>query len=145
MILYLDTSALVKLYVEEPGSRQVQHAVAQAERVVTQGIAYVEARAAFRRRAADAPDAEALQRWRRDFEADWPRLDVVDAAPALLHRAGELVDLLALRAYDGVHLAAAESLHERLAASHQLVFAVYDKRLALAAQSLGLQVFPSEP
>jgi predicted nucleic acid-binding protein len=144
LILYLDTSALVKLYVEEHGSSEVRHAIAQAERVVTHGIAYVEARAAFRRRAADAPDADALQRWRRDFEADWPKLDVVDPAPALLHRAGELADLLSLRAYDAVHLAAAEALHQRLGASHSLVFAVYDKRLALAAQSLGLRVFPPE-
>jgi predicted nucleic acid-binding protein len=145
LILYLDTSALVKLYVEEPGSSEVRHAIAQAERVVTHGIAYVEARAAFRRRAADATDADALQRWRRDFEADWPKFDVVGAAQTLLHRAGELADLLSLRGYDAVHLAAAEALHQRLGTSHLLVFGAYDKRLALAAQSLGIDVFPSEP
>jgi len=142
LILYLDTSALVKLYVEEHGSSEVRHAIAQAERVVTHGIAYVEARAAFR---ADATDADALQRWRRDFEADWPKFDVVGAAQTLLHRAGELADLLSLRAYDAVHLAAAEALHQRLGTSHLLVFGAYDKRLALAAQSLGIDVFPSEP
>lgn len=144
MILYLDTSALVKLYVEEQGSGQVRHAIENAERVVTHGIAYVEARAAFRRRATDATDADTLQRWRRDFEADWPKLDVVGAVQTLLHRAGELADLLSLRAYDAVHLAAAEALHHKLGASHSLVFAVFDKRLALAAQSLGLSVFPTE-
>ena len=144
MILYLDTSALVKLYVEEQGSGQVRHAIENAERVVTHGIAYVEARAAFRLRATDAPDADTLQRWRRDFEADWPKLDVVGAVQTLLHRAGELADLLSLRAYDAVHLAAAEALHHKLGASHALVFAVFDKRLALAAQSLGLSVFPTE-
>jgi predicted nucleic acid-binding protein len=144
LILYLDTSALVKLYVEEQGSGQVRHAIENAERVVTHGIAYVEARAAFRRRATDAPDADTLQRWRRDFEADWPKLDVVGAVQTLLHRAGELADLLSLRAYDAVHLAAAEALHHKLGASHALVFAVFDKRLALAAQSLGLSVFPTE-
>jgi predicted nucleic acid-binding protein len=145
LILYLDTSALVKLYVEEPGSREVRHAITQAQRVVTHGVAYVEARAAFRQRAANAPYADTLQSWRRDFEADWPKFDVVDAAQTLLHRAGELADLLSLRAYDAAHLSAAEALHQRLGASHPLLFAAYDKRLALAAQSLGLRAFPSEP
>jgi antitoxin (DNA-binding transcriptional repressor) of toxin-antitoxin stability system len=48
--LYLDTSALVKLYVDEEGALAVRHAVDQAELVATSAIAYAEARAAFARR-----------------------------------------------------------------------------------------------
>ena len=50
MKLYLDTSALVKLYVEEEGSATVREAIARAETVATTVIAYVEACAAFARR-----------------------------------------------------------------------------------------------
>ncbi len=47
MILYLDTSALVKLYVSEEGSEIVRGAVESAGRVATSRIAYAEARAAL--------------------------------------------------------------------------------------------------
>jgi len=48
--LYLDTSALVKLYVAEEGSALVRETVQRVETVAASGIAYVEARAAFSRR-----------------------------------------------------------------------------------------------
>jgi uncharacterized protein with PIN domain len=50
MRLYLDTSALVKLYVDEEGSPFVRSAVERAGVVSTSAITYVEARAAFVRR-----------------------------------------------------------------------------------------------
>jgi len=48
--LYLDTSALVKLYIAEEGSLLVRTALADARFVATSVVAYVEARAAFARR-----------------------------------------------------------------------------------------------
>jgi uncharacterized protein len=45
LILYLDTSALVKLYAVEEGREAVEHAVEEAELIVTSAIAYAEARA----------------------------------------------------------------------------------------------------
>ena len=42
MILYLDTSALVKLYIEEPGSERVREALNEAPIVSTSRVAYVE-------------------------------------------------------------------------------------------------------
>ena len=43
MILYLDTSSLVKLYVQEAGSEDVQELVEKARLVVTSQVAYPEA------------------------------------------------------------------------------------------------------
>ena len=48
VILYLDTSSLVKMYVEEPGSLQAE--VEGSELVTTSIVAYGEARAALARR-----------------------------------------------------------------------------------------------
>lgn len=45
-----DTSALVKLYVEESGTQIVREEVEKAEVVATSRIAYVEARAGFSRK-----------------------------------------------------------------------------------------------
>jgi uncharacterized protein with PIN domain len=51
MILYLDTSAPVKLFVEETHSDRVRQAVSAGQLTVTHAIAYVEACAAFARAA----------------------------------------------------------------------------------------------
>ena len=50
MILYLDTSALVKLYVVEPHSNKVRKWAEEAEIVATCRIAYPEALSAMNRR-----------------------------------------------------------------------------------------------
>jgi uncharacterized protein with PIN domain len=50
LILYLDTSALVKLYVDEDGTLRARRGVGDAEVVSTSEIAYVELRAALARR-----------------------------------------------------------------------------------------------
>ncbi|MGH8694308.1 MAG: PIN domain-containing protein [Burkholderiales bacterium] len=55
MILYLDTSALVKLYVREQGSAQVRAHVNKADVIATSVVAYAEARAAFARLRRERP------------------------------------------------------------------------------------------
>ena len=50
MILYLDTSALVKLYVKEPGSQAVRALLEKAQIVSTSRVAYVEMRAGLARK-----------------------------------------------------------------------------------------------
>jgi predicted nucleic acid-binding protein len=47
MVLYLDTSSLVKLYVEEKHSPEVAALVRSSEVTATCLVAYAEARAAF--------------------------------------------------------------------------------------------------
>ena len=79
MTVYLDTSNLVKLYVDEPDaaptSNEVQQSVAKADVVATSVLAYAEARAAFARRRRErlmtpTEARSALQQ----LDADWPRL-----------------------------------------------------------------------
>ena len=50
MTLYLDTSSLVKLYINEPGTDAVRKLVDEATIVVTSGLAYPETRASLARR-----------------------------------------------------------------------------------------------
>jgi len=72
VILYIDTSALVKLYAKEAGTTEVQRAVANAEQIATSLIAYVETRSALARKyRLDQVDDAALQRHKREFERDW--------------------------------------------------------------------------
>ena len=139
MRLYLDTSALVKLYVEEEGSSLIRQAVAEADTVATTIIAYVEAHAAFARRQREKTIS--LSDYRqiiRDFKADWRRYLVLEVTERLVERAGELAEDHHLRAYDAIHLASAGVLKERLA--DVVSFACWDSRLQAAARREGLDL-----
>ena len=93
MILYLDTSALVKLYVEEAESTTIAAAVERAAAVATARITYVEARAALARyaRAGGLAPGE-LRRVVRQFDEEWAQYSVVEVTDALVRRAGALAE-----------------------------------------------------
>ena len=79
MMLYLDTSALVKLYVDETKSEAVQHAVRQADAVATSLLAYTEARAAFARSRRERRfTSQVYSRIVSAFEEDWNRYVVIE-------------------------------------------------------------------
>jgi len=121
VILYLDTSSLVKLYVDEPGSADVRRLVDQAEIVTASVVAYPEARAALaRRRRERSLTLAAHRRAKRAFEADWPRILALDVSSPLARSAGDLAERHRLRVFDALHLASflriarefpAESVH----------------------------------
>ncbi len=137
MRLYLDTSALVKLYVEEEGSSLVRKAVEEAETVATSIIAYVEARAALARRRRERNIAATdHSRIIRDFEADWGRYLVLEVTDPLVRRAEKLCDSHALRACDTIHLASAGTLREKIA--EPVSFASWNSKLEIAARREGL-------
>lgn len=114
MILYLDTSALVKLYAEEPASDEVRSAASEARAVVVSEIGYVEARSALARKeregsfSTEAHD-EAVGQLERDFREVYVLRSVTGRIVA---HAGELARVHALRAYDAVHLATALALRQ---------------------------------
>jgi len=136
--LYLDTSALVKLYVEEEGAPVVRNAVAQAELVATAAIAYVEARAAFVRRHHEGGLSTAeYRRVIRALDSDWARYLVVEVVDSLIRDAARLAEVHRLRAYDAIHLASAAAVHGRLA--EPVTFASWDAGLEKVARREGLE------
>lgn len=138
MRLYLDTSALVKLYVEEKGSTLVRESVQQAEMVATSAIAYVEARAAFsRRRRERYLSSNNYRRTIQEFNADWQHYVSLEVTDPLIRKAAELAEAHALRAYDAIHLASAKLLRERL--TEQMLFSSWDSNLLAAARREGLE------
>ena len=106
MILYVDTSALVKLYVEESGTLGVVARVEHAEAVATALITYAEARAALARHRREGwITATDLRRAVRELDRDWRTYNIVDLSDSLVHSAGALAERHALRGYDAVQLA----------------------------------------
>ncbi len=141
MILYLDISALVKLYVREPGSTVLRAHSAKAGAVATSVVAYAETRAAFARLKQSGGSSEARHQQRlQQFERDWESLLRVELAPDVLRSAGDTAEIYGLRGFDSIHLASALWLKARL--TEQLDFAVFDKRLGDAAFKAGFSVMP---
>jgi predicted nucleic acid-binding protein len=141
VILYLDSSALIKLYIEEAGSSAVRAAVNEAAAVCTHLIAYAEVRAGL----AKPMRMGRLTEQQVEFqvgcvEMDWPSARVVGVTESLVRRAGDLAHRHALRGYDSVHLAAAEEVYRVVDDGRMFRFAAFDAALAAAGRALGMRL-----
>lgn len=137
MTVYLDTSDLIKLYVQEAGSERVHQLVTAADFVATSVLAYPEARATFARRRRERLLTKAqAARVIAQLDTDWPRFVVVPCGEELARQAGRLADAHALRGGDAAHLASFEALVVRCE-DDDLRFSSADDRLLRAARALG--------
>jgi len=93
MILYLDTSALVKLYVRETGSVRVPNWLKRAAAAATSVVAYAEARAAFARLHRSGLTSQRRHRERvARLNVDRESYMRVELTPSVLRLAGETVE-----------------------------------------------------
>lgn len=155
MILYADTSALVKLYVQESGSSSVKAYFAGASGVVTSAVTLVEVHSALERKLRERSlTPRERNAARQDFEKDWLRFAAVELRSDLLEEAAALVQRYPLRTLDAIHLASALDMR-RSAVSVLVVgssgteivtpdaieeFLCADDQLAAAARSEGFTV-----
>lgn len=137
MILFCDTSALVKLYILEDSSREMQALAGAATALAVCRVAWAEMMAALARRAREFPlDADAIEVVRKRLRTDWPGYAVVEVSQPLVELAGDYADTFALRGYDSMQLAAARTLQDM--AGEEVQFACFDTRLCKAARVLGM-------
>jgi len=122
---YLDSSALVKLAVREPGSAALRRYRRRKRPLITSAVARTEvARAVL----PFGPDAATRG------DGVLRRLDVIRLNDRILRAAGALLPL-ELRSLDAIHLATAIAIGADLSR-----VCTYDDRLAAAAADLGLTV-----
>jgi len=142
VILYLDTSGLVKLFIEEEGSDRVEAFAAEAADVVTSVIAYPEMLSALGRRRRDGSLSSGdFQTGLDAFKGKWKRLTRILVGEKICEDAGKLVVRHGLRGMDGIHLAAAMSIR-RAHSGNAVHFLSFDRRLNAAAEKEG---FYNEP
>jgi hypothetical protein len=131
---YFDTSAAVKLVVEERGSSDAARLWDASTRAISSIVLYPEARAALKRAHRERRlTTPGLGIAIDEIGRVWDHLERVGLSTALAIRAGELAHAYDLRGYDAVHLAAAEAV-----ASPDMVFVAADRELCAAAARLGL-------
>ena len=111
MILYLDTSSLVKVYLDEPGYEETRKLVPQARSVAT-------------------------SLFLKQFERYWLTTTVIPVGQDTASSAAALAERHALRALDAIHLASATGLAERT--SEAVVFLSADASLLAVAVQEGL-------
>jgi predicted nucleic acid-binding protein len=137
MILYLDSSVLAKLYVDEDGSDEASQEAAEATTLVTSALAFPEVTAMFARRRRERvmttkEVATAVAR----FREDWASIMAVTLDADLTLAAGRLAAEHGLKGADAVHLAS----FERILATTEdddVRFLCADERLSKAARKLG--------
>lgn len=137
-LLYLDTSALIRIYTQEPDHQKVVTEKGQASGVVCHDITYVEAIAALSgRRTVKLLSAREYQTAIHAFQNDWPTFRHIGIDDQLLQDAAALAQAHPLRAYDAMHLAAALAV-----APLGIQFMTFDVTLrAIAEQVLPGQVW----
>ena len=133
MVLYLDTSSLVKLYVEEKDSSRVANLVGSSNVTATSLVAYAEARAAFARRFRErAFTANEYRLLLSSLNEDWGNYLILKVTNELVRRAGDLADKHALRGFDAIHLSSAVNLCQDFSAP--VVFSCSDRKLQKASE-----------
>ena len=139
MIAYMDTSALVKNYLDEAGSEAVRHAWETSSAIATSSVAYAESMATFhRKRREDNVAQDILVAVARAFRRDWLTIDVVELSDGLNTLIDRLVAAHPLRGFDAIHLASAVLVAET--GRTETLFVCGDQRLLAAAESEGLNV-----
>jgi prolyl-tRNA synthetase len=137
LILYLDTSSLIKLDLLEQGWPEVRALVTKATSVATSLVAYAEGRATLARAKRDRRlTAAELRTATASFEARWASYAVTDVTEALVRLAGGLAEKHFLRGLDSIHLASALTLQAEL--GEAITFSTADERQLAAAISEGL-------
>ena len=139
MIVYFDSSAFVKLVVEEEGSSLAATLWDRCDAAVSSRLAYPEVRAALAAAGrAHRLDATERHRAERTFERFWAATRSVELSPAVAEHAGELAGEHALRGADAVHLASVHAV-----GLVHTIFAAWDQRLRDGAQASGVLLAPT--
>jgi len=141
VIVYFDTSALVKRYVVESDSEAIVVLWKQASMMASSQILYGEIAASFARKRREQPaNAAALEQAQQVFRKDWAGMYRIAVDDEINQRIDELLGRHALRGADAIHLASAMLLRDLT--QDNVTFACADNALRTAAQAEKLSLQP---
>lgn len=144
MNFYLDSSALVKLYIDEVGSDRIKEIIfSEKNNIFISKIAGAEVAAAFSRRnrmkdIAEEDYDEILSDFLSDFSGLFAKSEVTDSIISL---AIELTKRRSLRGYDSVQLASAIMLNAEINEGLNFISADVDLNGMAKAEGLVVEDF----
>src|SRR5688572_17995553 len=133
MSLYVDSSALLKRYVDETDSDTANALLASDSSLLTARHTIVEVRRNLSR-LLDARDAGAAK---TAFLADIAAIGIIELDQFICESAADIAEITGARTLDALHLAAARRI-----GGSAVPFVTFDLRQAQAARTLGLTVLP---
>jgi predicted nucleic acid-binding protein len=143
VIVYLDASALVKRYVAETGSAEVDGLIARADAIGTAVISRAEVAAALAKAArTGALSRDEAQAALQVFRTQWPDLVRLQLTEVVLAQADALAWDHGLRGYDAVHLAVTRFWQSSL--GEPVTLAAFDRQLWEAGAAMGLAAWPED-
>ncbi|MGA2400704.1 MAG: type II toxin-antitoxin system VapC family toxin [Syntrophobacteraceae bacterium] len=138
-MIYFDSSALVKRYIEEEGSDKVNALLEEGSVAAASRLAYAEILAAItRRHKAGEIETKAFERIKRAFKADWASLAVVEMHEEVFQFIDDVIAKYALKGADSIHLSTA--LWLKGATKEDVVFVASDLELLKAAKAEKLRI-----
>jgi len=138
-MIYLDSSALVKRYVEEEGTNFVKSILADNGLVATSKLTYPEILSALMRKVrAGEIERKTFNGIINVFDKDWEHVLVLDFHNDLLQVLKMLIEKHPLNAADAIHLSSA--LWLKLSSKMDVTFIASDSNLLKAARAEKLQV-----
>ncbi len=137
---YLDTSALLKLLVDEPGSAEVRAAAKSASVLVCSRLGHTEAAVSLARMVhLNRLSAADLPHLLGSLDDYWDQsIQEIPLSDEVLEQARTLAQRFPLRTYDAIHLASAREARAMLRAAFEdeVMFLAFDKNLLAAAKAL---------
>jgi predicted nucleic acid-binding protein len=138
-MIYLDSSALVKRYIEEEGSDKVNALLEERSIAVASRLAYPEILAAItRRHKAGDIETSAFEKIKKAFKADWKSFTVVEMHTEVFRFVDTVIDRYALKGADSIHLSTALWLKETV--KEDVVFVASAVELLEAAKAEKLRI-----
>lgn len=131
MSIYVDSSALLKRYVDEPDSETAAELLESDPDLITGRHTVIE----IRRNLARLLRPKDLGRLRPTIEEDFAALGLVELDAATCELAASIAEATGVRSLDAMHLGAAQRV-----GGTAIAFLTFDLRQAQAARTLGFSV-----
>lgn len=148
--IYVDTSASIKIFVDEPGSTQVRALATGhngADVLLASRLGYTEAAVTLARLAhQERFSAADLLAHLGALERYWEEsIQEIELSELVLQDARQLAQRFPLRTYDAIHLASAREAKRMLkdVFDGELRFLSFDTSLVHAARNLGFTIPPN--
>ncbi len=141
MILYCDTSALVKKYAHEKESDDFLKLFMDSEDHAISVVGYAETIAAFHKKAREKSISNTiLNQMISRFKNDWITFITINIIESINDEIEKLLTKYSLRGFDAIHVASAIVLKKSI--NENITFACYDERLLFAAKKEHLLIYP---